>query len=80
MEEIKYISAKNSYLDSCDIKSLFTSTTFKEVIKIFADYFNSVENPIFRKDTFVRLLHIATQKVGITNSGKKIHVTLFNNV
>ena len=33
VEEIKHIGAKNSYLSSFDIKSLFTSILLEEVIK-----------------------------------------------
>ena len=63
VDDLKLQEAKDTFLYSFDVKSLFTSVPLNEVIDICADTLYSLENPTLKRNNFVRLMRLATEEV-----------------
>ena len=63
VDDLKLQGAKDTFLCSFDVKSLFTSVPLNEVIDICAEMLYNLENPTLKRSNFVRLMRLATEEV-----------------
>ena len=63
IDDLKIRKAKDTFLCSFDVKSLFTSVPLNEVIDICAETLYNLENSTLKRSNFVRLMRLATEEV-----------------
>ena len=63
VERIRKIQPENTFLSSFDVKKLFTNVPLNEVIQICVDRLYELEKPSIKKNSFIKLMKIATSDV-----------------